>query len=612
MSALAAVLALAAAVAFGAMATRHRRGIERAVCAAVVSYVSLATVLSFVGGIGSLAHHGLLRAPTGPAVAAAVLAAAALVVRSLVRRAAAEPSRWVAPVRWEVAVVAVAVVALLVSVVGHAVHPPSGFDALSYHLPMATSLLHGGTLTAPVSFLHDQWRAGQPPGNFPLAYPGASEAVDGVVLVAAGEHAVWLLQTAAAVVVAGTVGALAVRLGGRPWLPVACVLVCPLVVFQAPSAYNDLVAVACLAVAVLLLTGERVTGGDLVIAGAALGGAAATKTVMLPVVVVLVLVAVVRGRNQRVFLLLAGMMVLAPGIAWWIRDAVLFDNPVFPVVVSLGPLHLRGLPSSTFGLAAQQRNFVPNPAAWPAYPLFEKFSDTSGYGAAFLVVAVPAALLAVVRTGPWRTTFVRLWLLIWVTSLVVAVAFPLPTPRFQLLPVLLTFAFCGLLPDLWPVHQRLVVGLAVAAVAVTAVVAVDRLRPQIDQPTDRARFLAAVDYVEPFATGFGDGERIWDDTSWSDYAFAAVYGLSGPDREQEVLVGSLDGLTPQLACQAMPPGVDHVYVVADEAVPVARVAATYASPYFAQVANVARKGPHGVQRRTLFAVSPDCAILARR
>jgi hypothetical protein len=195
--------------------------------------------------------------------------------------------------------------------------------------------------------------------------------------------------------------------------------------------------------------------------------------------------------------------------------------------------------------------------------------------------------------------------------LAAAVVFPLPTPRFQLLPVALTCAFCGLITRLWSSYRRIVAVLAVTATLITAAVAVDRLRSTIVAPIDRASFYAVNGYVEPAAARLGSGARIWDDVSWSDYAFAAVYGLSGSHQSQQVFVGALDGRTPRQACGALPIRTDAVYVVADAAVSPTRVTATYAEPMFRPVFTVARLGPHGVQRRSLFAVTPECRRLSR-
>jgi hypothetical protein len=614
-SAFAGVVALAAAAAFGFTASRCWRGIERALVAVVLAYIGLATVLSWVGGIGALSHRGVLRLPGGALItAAALLVAAAAVWRCVPRARQGAGERWARPRRWEAAAVTTAATVLTLSVVSHAIRPPAGFDALSYHLPMGIALFHEGTLTAPVSFVHAQWLAGQPPGNFPLSYPGAAESVDGLLLGSLGEHSVWLPQTVAAVVLALAIGRLAVSLRGRPWLPVAAVLGCPLVIFQAPSAYNDLVAVACIAVAVVLLTSSDATRGRLLVAAIALGGAVATKTVMLPVAVALLAIVGVRAgvRAQRAapVLLIMAVAFLLPVAAWWARDTAMFRNPLFPVALSLGPVHLEGLPTSSYGLAAQQLNFVPTPLAWPAYPVFEKFSDTSGFGAVFLVVAVPALLLSTLRPCLRNTWVWRAWLVATLVSLAAAVAFPLPTPRFQLLPVMLTCAFCGLITQLWSSYQRVVVVLAVAAVLITAAVAVDRLRPTFAAPIDRASFYAAVGYVEPPVSRLGAGARIWDDVSWSDYAFAAVYGLSGSHQDQRVFVGALGGRTPLQACEALPASIDDVYVVADAEIPSTQVTATYAEPMFMPLFTISRLGPHGVQRRSLFAVTPTCQRLS--
>lgn len=612
MNAAAGLCAFAAAALFGVAMTRCWRGVERALAATAVAYAGLASVLSWIGGIGALTHFGLLRFPRGPLLAAATLLLASGVGWRVVGRQSDQRDlRWPTPRRWEVAALTVPTAVLLVALVGRALHPPMGFDALSYHLPMAWALFHGGTLTAPVSFLHAQWHSGQPPGNFPLAYPGAAESVDGVLLQALGESWVWLPQAIAAAALAAAVGALAIRVGGRPWLPAAAALACPLVVFQAPSAYNDLLAVGCLIIAVVLATAPTFTVARAFVAAVALGAAVATKTVMIPVAVALLIVVAVRAVRHRPAALV-GMVLLfvVPAFAWWVRDALVFHNPLFPVDVSVGPLHLRGLPSSTYGLAAQQRNFVPVSVAWPVYPLFEKYSDTSGFGALFVVIAVPSALLASLRPAVRRHPFWPTWMVSAVVSLVVAVLFPLPTPRFQLLPVLLTFVFCGLPATGWSTYDRAVAVLAVVAVIVTGAVVIDRLRASLTEPLDRSKFYAEVGYVEPPAAALGEGARVWDDVSWSDFGFAAVYALTGPGHDQSVFVGSLGGVPPAQACAALPRHVGYVYVVADRAVPVAQVMATYGEPLFHEILTVSRRGVHGVQRRSLFVVTPACAALS--
>jgi hypothetical protein len=597
----------------GMVATRSWYGVQRLLAAIVVGYAALATALALTGGLGSLLHAPLLRFPAGPLIATAILVAPAVVMHTRGWQAESRtlPTRWPQPQRWERVCLAVGMLLLCFAVVVYAVHPPTGFDATSYHLPMAVALFRGGTITAPTHFLATQWHAGRSVGNFPLAYPGAGEAVQGLLLRAFGEHAVWLPQFVFALAMAGAAGQLARMLGGRPWLPFASVLLCPLVVFQAGVAYTDIVAVGCLVIALTFVVGASVTMVDCAVAAIGVGAAVATKTVLLPVAVAVLLIVASRCPRRALLPLLA-LPVVLPGAVWWARDAAVFGNPLFPVAWSLGPLfHASGLPSSTFGLASQQRNFVPTGFAWPVYPVFEKFSDTSGFGALFAVVALPAVLLASLRRSIRVSWVWRGWLLVAAVSVVTAVAFPLPTPRFQLLPVVLTLAFCGLVGPLWGSRQRVVVPLAVAAVLVTAAVAVDRLRPAVTAPLDRSAFYAQLGYVESTAAGLGRA-RVWDDVSWSDFGFAAVYGLSGDDRQQEIFVGTLAGRTPTRACAVMPPDVDYVYVVADQAVPVTEVTKTYSAPLFHQVMTRTRKGPHGLQRRTLWSVSAACRTLQRQ
>lgn len=610
MTALATLLAFAAAAAFALALTRYRSGVERVVVSCVSAYVALATVLSVVGGAASLTGSPLLHAASGPLIAAGSLGLATALLLRRQPGQQAPRARWCRPAAWELVALVTGGGVLLLSVVVHAIHPPAGFDALSYHLPMARSLYDGGSVTAPTHFLHQQWLAHQPVGNFPLAYPGAFEVVEGALLHAFGDSTAWLLQALAAVVIAGGVGVAAVRLGGRPWFPAAAALAAPLVVFQSGEAYDDLIGVACLVAALLVLTRDDAGRSDVVLAAVLAGGAAATKTVMLPVSVAVLALCLLRRRDRPVTWPLLVLVFVVPAAVWWARDIALFHNPFFPVRLSLGPLHLPGLSQSAYGLAAQQRNFVPRAAAWPVYPVFEKYSDTTGYGAAFVVVAVPAAVLASLTRVIRRSWWWRGWLVVTTVSLAAAIAFPLPTPRFQLLPVVLTFAFCGSLGQLWPGRERVVAAVAVVAVVVTAVVTVDRLRSTISAPVARGEFYAAAADVEPFAAGLPAGTRVWDDTSWSDYAFAAVYPLMTSGHRRFVFVGALAGVAPTAACRRLPRGTDDVYTVSELNVQPADVTAVYAEPLFHLVATTQRTGPHRTQRRWLFAVSTQCRALA--
>src|SRR5206468_1022569 len=114
-------------------------------------------------------------------------------------------------------------------------------------------------------------------------------------------------------------------------------------------------------------------------------------------------------------------------------------------------------------------------------------SGASGFGAAFAVVAVPGLVLAAWRR--WRTgrTPLVTWALLAAVSLAVAVVFPLPTPRRQLVPGLLALAFLGLLPLLLPTARALPV-VILTALAITVAVAVDRYRPIAEAPVGRATF----------------------------------------------------------------------------------------------------------------------------
>jgi hypothetical protein len=191
--------------------------------------------------------------------------------------------------------------------------------------------------------------------------------------------------------------AFALRVGGGRGgarLGAAAFLLAPIVVLQTGTQVNDLAAGALLMSAVALAAAPVTAWSSyrLAAVGLALGLAVTTKLAALPAVVAVAGYVIVAGRRQPrtlVPVVLAGLIAVAP---WWIRNLVLFGNPIFPAAL---PLVGRGYVVGDF--VRKDNWFVPSPLAWPVYPLVEPHSDMSGFGAVFAAVALVGLVVAVVR-----------------------------------------------------------------------------------------------------------------------------------------------------------------------------------------------------------------------
>ncbi len=288
--------------------------------------------------------------------------------------------------------------ALLVTLVAVSLmHPPTGYDALSYHAPLALALWRDGSLD---TFLD------RAPLNYTLAHPGTAELWFGLLHLIGGERLADLSQLPFALLGGAAAGAFARRLGlraGAATLAACAWLLAPLVILQSGMQWNDLTAGTLLMVTVALAAAPvaRWTAVRLVLLGLGLGLTATTKLALLPSVGgvgVFVLGALLwryaRRRDTRVLLghlaavTLAFWIVVAP---WWLRNLARYDNPIYPAGL---PFVGRGY---FFGDSPIDTRFVPSAKAWVAYPLLEPHSDQSGMGTLFIVGAVPGFLLAVRR-----------------------------------------------------------------------------------------------------------------------------------------------------------------------------------------------------------------------
>jgi hypothetical protein len=473
-----------------------------------------------LGAVGWAAGLPLLRPPLGP-VLTAVPSLLLLVAERAHWRDAPRP-RVRAP-RGLAGLLALLAAVLLATTVAITLgHPPTGYDALSYHAPLAVYFWRDGDLGAQLT---------RTPWAWALAHPGAAELWFGLLRLAAGERVASLGQLPFALLGSAAVYAFARRLGlggGGARLGAAAFLLAPIVVLQSGSQVNDLAAGALLMSAIALAAAPVAawSGPRLGAVGLALGLAVTTKLAALPAVVAVagyVAVGCWRARRWRALGpgVLAGLVAVAP---WWGRNLALYGNPIFPAAL---PLLGRGYVVGDF--VKKDAWFVPAPLAWPLYPWVEPHSDMSGFGAVFAVAAVLGLALALRR--PRR----REPLLLYAVTVVVAVpawwVLTQHEPRLLLGLFGLTFAFTGYALGAVPRAKRRAASVVVGAAAVfSALVTLDQaLRPLARAPVDRAEFYDRVWNVDSVAAGLPPSEGLLSHTGFARLSYASDYPLLGPE-----------------------------------------------------------------------------------
>lgn len=383
----------------------------------VIWFGGLSLVMQALGGVAAAGGTGVLT-PRNTLLGAGAVCVAAWIVRRLATGSWLPPAEagfqgWLpsvraAPRRASLAPLAIAVGAGLVFLSFAAATalsaPPRGWDVLSYHLPRAASwLLHGG------------FNAYGGTGAF---YPGNAEFLILSTLFTGSDRLVPLTQLPFAGLAAAALYGLARLLGGSrraAAVPVAVLLLSPLLFFQATLAKDDLVVTALVLAAGLfalrsLPDGERGKPGvpDVIVAGLALGLAVGTKYSILPFAVLSIPVffaihlaarphggagSRLRSAGAAVSLFAAAMAV--PSAFWFIRNAIMTGSPLAPLPTSLSEW------TRSVDLK-QQAYFVPSERAWLVFPWLDRhmrstYSGGAGYGAAFGAVFLPALVLCAVR-----------------------------------------------------------------------------------------------------------------------------------------------------------------------------------------------------------------------
>ncbi len=381
------ILGLAALLLNHAAATNG----ERLLAGAVTWVAVVAAGVRILGGAGALTTTVL----AGSAVVVAVCVGVAVWVRAVPVPA---PGRW--PVSVATApVLVVATIAVVIACAAAYLLPVWQWDALGYHLPYVNFALQDGTL------------AGVPAGVAYLStYPKVVEntfiawraMLPDDSLVDLAQLPFGLLGALAISVIARRLGARsdAAAAAGAVWLTL------PAVLLQLPTNYVDVAsaALALSTVAFLLGPAER---ERLVLAAVALGLFLGSKpSTALAVVLLFAALTVVAIRARLISVVpLAGLSVLLLGAETYLRNIVQKSNPVWPVRIELGPLHLPGEFSIAELLASGaaaprthgnmfQRVIGSWSVIWPQVPAFDM--RVGGLGIVVLV-ALPVAVVRLVR-----------------------------------------------------------------------------------------------------------------------------------------------------------------------------------------------------------------------
>ena len=363
---------------------------ERLLGGATVTLAIVAVGVRLIGAAGVLSTAVVL----GGCVAVAASVVVAVRIRGL--------SMWPRRLRVTADALPVLVVAacgLAIAMTAAYLLPVWQYDALGYHLPYVNFALQRGTFSdipVDIPFLSTYphvvehvfiaWRALIPDdrlielAHVPFGLLGALA----IATIARGQGA-----RVATAVVAGAV-----------WLTL------PAVFLQLPTNYVDVASAALLLTAIAFVIGPA-DRTRIILAAIALGLFLGSKpSALVPAVVVFIALAVAAWRSGlRGTIAAAGALVLLLGGETYVNNVVRQGNPVWPVHVDIGPIHLPGPFSMSdllaSGAAAPRthgnlavRVFDSWSTIWPQVPAFDM--RIGGLGLLFLI-ALPFAMIRVVR-----------------------------------------------------------------------------------------------------------------------------------------------------------------------------------------------------------------------
>ncbi|HEY6557899.1 MAG TPA: PIG-L family deacetylase [Polyangiaceae bacterium] len=210
------------------------------------------------------------------------------------------------------------------------------WDSLGYHLPVVWDALDVGHL-----------RRVPTHGWYINVYPRAGEMYFVWCRALLGhDRYLDLAQTPFAIAACVAAASLARRASAAAPRAIgyaAAYLAVPVVALQIPTGYVDLIYACFLILAALFATGQ-LEPRRAALFGMAAGLLLATKPTAPPTVVLLMLTFGVRClRARRLPLALLAAALVACGSWSYIRNLIEFGNPLWPITISLGPLHFQGL-----------------------------------------------------------------------------------------------------------------------------------------------------------------------------------------------------------------------------------------------------------------------------
>lgn len=530
-----------------------------------ISALAFITVpAALVAGIASWSGTMLLRPPLGSLLS--VLPAAIVLAVGLWR--GWRP--WLAPrikieenflVLW-VGIPAIIVVSI--STFLSLLHPPTGYDALGFHAPMAVLLWRDGSLDA---FLD------RAPGAWNMAHPGTIHLWFGLLQYAGGERLSNLGQLPFALLGSAAVNAFTRYLGlgiGAGMLAAGAFLLIPIVVMQSGMQLVDVAGAALLMATIALgcAPAPGWTAGRVTLLGLGLGLTVTSKLALLPPVVgmvVFLIAGTFRCRHQwsnkrnGIYFVIAAVAFFSVIAPWWIRNIVHYGNPLFPANI---PLVGGGILETEFG--GKDAAFVPHALAWLVYPLIEKHSGQSGFGTLVAISIVPGFIFALARG---RRRPMLLYTAVVIVTLPAWWVLTRHEPRF-LLPLFgLSLAFLPwslfALPRRHrPIGSFLIVGAAFFSAITTVNEAVV---PFALEPHMRNEFYDIVWGVDPVVASLPENNGLLHNTGYAEYTYPGHYPLLGSSLRRIVVPVDTDASTEDIIATMRTTGLLYAYVAASPA-----------------------------------------------
>lgn len=303
---------------------------------------------------------------------------------------------------------AVGMVAIGLAAVTAAYLPIWAWDAVGYHLPFVNYVVQARS-----------WDGVPFAMPYVTSYPHNADLLFALGRLALPDDT-WIdaVQIPVGVIGAGAIAALAIRWGARPGPALAAGalwLAVPGVFLQLPSGYVDVCVATFLILAVYWIF-SPVSPASLLLTGVALGLYLGSKpSAPLPALLLFGLAAwrawrtqrSSRGESERPADLRAAMLgmvalTFALGAPDYLLNLWRFGNPLWPVKVDVGPIHLPGHQSVTGLLAAgADAPRLEGSLAWRVFRSWTSFRALpafdmriGGLGTVAVVLGIPGALLA--------------------------------------------------------------------------------------------------------------------------------------------------------------------------------------------------------------------------